>query len=95
MNETSELRWDYGDPDLGTCKETINGGNHFRYWIQDGPSGNRCVDASVVLMTSPKLRPGLLQRRVLLGHILRNANSGYENSFPSLVVSVIEVWMRA
>ncbi|KAM5533632.1 hypothetical protein V8D89_012745 [Ganoderma adspersum] len=40
LNETSELRWDYGDPDLGTCKETINGGNHFRYWIQDGPSGN-------------------------------------------------------
>nr|VWO96323.1 Acetolactate synthase (EC [Ganoderma boninense] len=41
LNETSELRWDYGDPNLGTCKETIDGGNHFRYWIQDGPSGNR------------------------------------------------------
>ena len=40
-NETSELRWDYGDPSLGTCQETIKGGNHFRYWIQNGPSANR------------------------------------------------------
>ncbi|RPD62278.1 hypothetical protein L227DRAFT_499009 [Lentinus tigrinus ALCF2SS1-6] len=39
-NETSELRWDYGDPSLGTCQETIKGGNHFRYWIQDGPKAN-------------------------------------------------------
>ncbi|KAI0755098.1 hypothetical protein C8Q80DRAFT_1299810 [Daedaleopsis nitida] len=39
-NETAELRWDYGDPQLGTCQETIKGGNHFRYWIQNGPSGN-------------------------------------------------------
>ena len=41
VNETSELRWDYGDPQLGTCQETIDGGNHFRYWIQNGPSANR------------------------------------------------------
>ncbi|KAI0670913.1 hypothetical protein C8Q78DRAFT_821889 [Trametes maxima] len=34
VNETSELRWDYGDPELGTCQETIKGGNHFRYWYQ-------------------------------------------------------------
>ncbi|RDX49987.1 hypothetical protein OH76DRAFT_1349988 [Lentinus brumalis] len=39
-NETAELRWDYGDPSLGTCQETIKGGNHFRYWIQDGPNAN-------------------------------------------------------
>ncbi|KAH9889784.1 hypothetical protein C8Q73DRAFT_804876 [Cubamyces lactineus] len=40
VNETSELRWDYGDPQLGTCTETIKGGNHFRYWIQDGSKAN-------------------------------------------------------
>ena len=40
-NETGVIRWDYGDPDFGTCKETIQGGNHFRYWIQDGSSANR------------------------------------------------------
>ena len=40
-NETSELRWDYGDPQLGTCQETIKGGNHFRYWTQTGGQADR------------------------------------------------------
>ncbi|KAH9841416.1 uncharacterized protein C8Q71DRAFT_884173 [Rhodofomes roseus] len=35
-NQTAEIRWDYGDPELGTCQETIEGGSHFRYWIQNG-----------------------------------------------------------
>ncbi|KIJ96753.1 hypothetical protein K443DRAFT_273066 [Laccaria amethystina LaAM-08-1] len=39
-NETSVVRWNYGDPQLGSCKETVQGGNHFRYWVQDGPSAN-------------------------------------------------------
>ncbi|KAF5376835.1 hypothetical protein D9757_008883 [Collybiopsis confluens] len=34
LNETDEIRFDYGDPQLGTCKETIQGGGHFRYWTQ-------------------------------------------------------------
>jgi hypothetical protein len=40
VNETAVMRWNYGDPQLGTCKETFNGGNHFRYWIQNGPKQN-------------------------------------------------------
>ncbi|KAF7793794.1 hypothetical protein EIP86_004915 [Pleurotus ostreatoroseus] len=28
-----ELREDYGDPLLGTCDETLIGGNHFRYGL--------------------------------------------------------------
>lgn len=36
VNETAVIRWAYGDPTLGTCQETIKGGNHFRYWEQDG-----------------------------------------------------------
>jgi hypothetical protein len=43
VNETAVIRWDYGDPTLGTCKETIQGGNHFRYWMQTGSLANRCV----------------------------------------------------
>lgn len=41
VNETAVIRNDYGDPTLGTCKETVQGGNHFRYWIQSGGSANR------------------------------------------------------
>ncbi|KAI5833321.1 hypothetical protein K523DRAFT_120801 [Schizophyllum commune Tattone D] len=40
VNQTSLLRWNYGDPQLGTCTETIQGGNHFRYWVQNGDSKN-------------------------------------------------------
>lgn len=40
VNETAVMRWAYGDPVLGTCTETIQGGNHFRYWIQDGSERN-------------------------------------------------------
>ena len=43
VNETAEMRWDYGDPQFGTCKESIQGGDHFRYWTQNGPDGNRLV----------------------------------------------------
>ncbi|KAI0282453.1 hypothetical protein BC826DRAFT_284667 [Russula brevipes] len=35
------MRYNYNDPTLGTCKETIEGGNHFRYWTQTGDSANR------------------------------------------------------
>jgi hypothetical protein len=38
VNETAVIRWDYGDPALGTCQETVKGGNHFRYWVQNGKS---------------------------------------------------------
>ena len=31
MNQTVELREDFRDPILGTCEESITGGNHFRY----------------------------------------------------------------
>ncbi|KAJ6508234.1 hypothetical protein C8R45DRAFT_1207955 [Mycena sanguinolenta] len=40
LNETDELRWDYGNPSLGTCQETVQGGNHFRYWRQTGKSAD-------------------------------------------------------
>jgi hypothetical protein len=40
LNETDEIRYDYGDPQLGTCTETIQGGGHFRYWTQNGRDAN-------------------------------------------------------
>ena len=44
------MRWNYGDPELGTCKETIQGGNHFRYWAQNGNGGNRCVQVDSITL---------------------------------------------
>ncbi|KAL0065675.1 hypothetical protein AAF712_007316 [Marasmius tenuissimus] len=40
LNETAVIRYNYDDPQLGSCKESIQGGNHFRYWVQNGPNAN-------------------------------------------------------
>lgn len=50
VNESAVIRWDYGDPALGTCTETIQGGNHFRYWVQDGKSADRCATLSTEIV---------------------------------------------
>jgi len=52
VNETAVMRLDYQDATLGTCKETVEGGNHFRYWVQSGDSANRycfCLSPSASL----------------------------------------------
>ncbi|THG95180.1 hypothetical protein EW145_g8007 [Phellinidium pouzarii] len=33
VNQTTELRQDYGNAELGTCLETLIGGNHLRYVV--------------------------------------------------------------
>ena len=40
MNQTMELRNDYGNPDVGTCWESLAGGNHLRMWHQSGPQAH-------------------------------------------------------
>ncbi|KAI0745485.1 hypothetical protein C8Q76DRAFT_607381 [Earliella scabrosa] len=40
VNQTTELRQDFGHPDVGTCLESLIGGNHFRVYFQKGPSAN-------------------------------------------------------
>ncbi|KAJ7188399.1 hypothetical protein C8R46DRAFT_1205554 [Mycena filopes] len=40
LNQTVELRQDYGDPALGTCLESLIGGNHLRVYRQNGPEAN-------------------------------------------------------
>ncbi|KAK7451027.1 hypothetical protein VKT23_012702 [Stygiomarasmius scandens] len=40
VDQLIELREDFGDPNLGTCLESLNGGNHFRVFTQDGAQHN-------------------------------------------------------
>lgn len=40
VNQTAVIRWDYGNVQLGTCQETLEGGDHIRYWVQNGPQEN-------------------------------------------------------
>jgi len=53
LNETAVIRWDYGDPYLGTCKETVQGGNHFRYWTQNGDQ----ADSGAIFMACSAEQP--------------------------------------
>jgi hypothetical protein len=36
VNQTIELRNDFGNPDVGACWESLVGGNHLRLWRQNG-----------------------------------------------------------
>lgn len=50
--QTNIMRYNFKQGDGGTCLESLNGGNHFRYWIQNGSaadSGAVFVAASVEL----------------------------------------------
>jgi len=40
VNQTTELRQDFGDALLGTCLESLIGGNHLRMYRQNGPTAN-------------------------------------------------------
>ncbi|KAG8767212.1 hypothetical protein FRC12_006389 [Ceratobasidium sp. 428] len=48
VNETAVMRYNYKDAYVGTCRETVEGGNHFRYWIQKS-TGAVFMAASVEL----------------------------------------------
>jgi len=50
FNQTNELREDYGNPDVGTCLESLIGGNHFRIYRQDGP----LADSGALFLASSK-----------------------------------------
>ncbi|KAL5524115.1 hypothetical protein ACEPAG_8288 [Sanghuangporus baumii] len=40
VNQTTELRQDFGNSELGTCLESLTGGNHLRLFRQNGPTAN-------------------------------------------------------
>ena len=40
VNQTLELRQDYGNTGLGTCLESLAGGKHLRLFRQNGPTAN-------------------------------------------------------
>ncbi|KAJ7696703.1 hypothetical protein B0H17DRAFT_928908 [Mycena rosella] len=52
VNESGLLRYDYLNQEIGTCEETVQGGNHFRYFMQDGAGANT---SAVFLATSYEL----------------------------------------
>lgn len=62
LNQTAVIRWDYGDASLGTCQETVEGGNHFRYWIQNGQS----ADSGGIFMATSYEMPIAEQHNIII-----------------------------
>ncbi|KAF9262983.1 hypothetical protein L218DRAFT_959812 [Marasmius fiardii PR-910] len=68
LNETAVIRYNYGDPQLGSCKESIEGGNHFRYWVQNGPNANTGAIFMAVSYEQPiSQQHGIVQNGYNLG----------------------------
>ncbi|PWZ02991.1 hypothetical protein BCV70DRAFT_197228 [Testicularia cyperi] len=40
LAQTNLMRWNFKQGDGGTCLQSLNGGNHFRYWVQNGTAAN-------------------------------------------------------
>jgi len=73
VNQTIELRNDYGNPDVGACWESIAGGNHLRMWRQ-------ATTGALFLAFSEELN-------VFNGHTI--AKNGYNLGRDSLVKSAV------
>jgi hypothetical protein len=66
VNATTTLRYNFGDPSTGTCTETIEGGNHLRYWQQTGSAAN---SSAYFLAVS-------VEQNVTLGHDIISGGAG-------------------
>lgn len=54
VNQTEELRFNYYGGSGGTCLESIKGGNHFRYWRQNGSQ----ADTNAIFIAASVELPG-------------------------------------
>jgi len=79
VNQTFELRDDYGNPDVGTCWESLVGGNHLRLWRQNGPKANT---GALFLAVSE-------EENVSNGHTI--AKNGYNAGRDALVKSALKL----
>ncbi|KII92326.1 hypothetical protein PLICRDRAFT_37089 [Plicaturopsis crispa FD-325 SS-3] len=77
VNQTIELRQDYGDADLGTCLESLIGGNHFRVYRQNGTS----ADSGALFLATSK------EENVTEGHTI--VPDGYNIGRDQLVAAAV------
>ncbi|KAG1735088.1 uncharacterized protein EDB91DRAFT_1295793 [Suillus paluster] len=53
VNQTIEIRQDYGSAGAGTCLESLIGGNHFRIFVQNGTA----ADSGALFLAASKEEP--------------------------------------
>ncbi|SJX60023.1 uncharacterized protein SRS1_06437 [Sporisorium reilianum f. sp. reilianum] len=74
--QTNIMRYNYKQGDGGTCIESLKGGNHFRYWIQNGSA----ADSGAVFIAAS------VELNATLGHMI--APNGYDDGRDELVGNV-------
>ncbi|ETS63262.1 hypothetical protein PaG_01537 [Moesziomyces aphidis] len=71
--QTNIMRYNFKQGDGGTCLESLKGGNHFRYWIQNGTAAN---SGAIFIAASVELN-------ATLNHAI--APNGYDDGRDQLV----------
>ncbi|PWZ01965.1 hypothetical protein BCV70DRAFT_198243 [Testicularia cyperi] len=91
------LRWNYGDLTFGTCRESIEGDNHFRWFLQNGSDAfSGAVFLAVSMEESAALGHKIQLdgynrgRDYLVGNATRNATTTYEGYVYKTTVTYIE-----
>ena len=90
------LRWNYGDPTFGTCKESIEGDNHFRWFLQNGTSAFSGAIFIAASMEESAAMGHMIQtdgynrgRDYLAGNATKNATTSYKGFVWSTKVEYI------
>lgn len=71
--QTNIMRYNYRQGDGGTCIESLKGGNHFRYWIQNGSA----ADSGAIFIAAS------VELNATLGHMI--APNGYDQGRDEMV----------
>jgi len=77
VNQTVEIRQDFGNPTIGTCEESLTGGNHFRVFRQNGP----LADTGALFLAVSE------EENVSQGHTI--SPDGYDEGRDALVSSAV------
>ncbi|EPQ57666.1 hypothetical protein GLOTRDRAFT_99486 [Gloeophyllum trabeum ATCC 11539] len=90
VNQTIELRQDYDNAGVGTCLETLIGGNHFRVWKQNGS----LADSGALFLAVSKEEPLLEHHTIIpdgynIGRDLLVQNAVGQTSYNGVTYSTV------
>ena len=81
--QTNIMRYNYKQGDGGTCLESLKGGNHFRYWIQNGSA----ADSGAIFIAAS------VELNATLGHMI--APNGYDDGRDQLVANATAATLKS
>lgn len=92
------LRWNYGDTTFGTCKESIEGDNHFRWFLQNGSDAFTGAIFIAASMEESAALGHMIQRNGYnrgRDYLVGNATQNPTTSWKGFVYSTTVEWIPA